>query len=99
MDVRLRALNAPDVWLQLHLVDLTDVYGVQLASVLTVEDRRGYEKALIPHSVDSLASRGIHLMPLVDVQAQLNRGLTYGFYLWAVTLQLVPAKTAVQAAW
>ena len=67
--------------------------GYHLASALTVDDRRGAERDLVRHYLDSLVAEGIDAPTLDDAWHGIRRGFVYGFFLWAITLKVHPAVT------
>jgi hypothetical protein len=69
--------------------------GYHIASVLTVDDRRRHEDALLRHYLDCLATSGIELARGDDTWQEVRLGMVHGFYLWGITLKVDPRKTSV----
>jgi Phosphotransferase enzyme family len=69
--------------------------GYHLASALTVADRRQSEQDLVRHYLEQLAAAGVQ-PPSLDVAWRgVRRGITYGFFMWAITLKVNPAITTL----
>jgi Ecdysteroid kinase-like family len=64
--------------------------GYHIATMLTVEDRRSHEAALIGHYLERLAAAGIDPPDGGAVEHGVRRGLIHGFYLWGITLKVKP---------
>ncbi len=69
--------------------------GYHLASVLTIDDRRGSEVGLVQHYLDRLAAGGVDVPGGDEVWRGVRRGMVHGFYLWGITLKVDPRKTTV----
>jgi hypothetical protein len=67
--------------------------GYHIAAVLTVDDRRANEQALVEHYLGHLAARGVEAPSGDAVWHGLRRGFVHGFFLWAITLKVYPPKT------
>jgi hypothetical protein len=64
--------------------------GYHVAAMLTVDDRRAHEAALVAHYLDRLAAAGVDPPGGADVERGLRLGLVHGFYLWGITLKVRP---------
>jgi hypothetical protein len=64
--------------------------GYHIATMLTVDDRRGHEAALVSHYLERLAAAGVDPPAGADVERGLRRGVLHGFYLWGITLHVKP---------
>lgn len=67
--------------------------GYHLGSALPVDVRRAHERALVAHYLRELAAHG---GPVIDEEAAwegVRRGYVYGFFMWAITLQVAPEIT------
>jgi aminoglycoside phosphotransferase (APT) family kinase protein len=62
--------------------------GYHIATMLSIEDRRRHESALVAEYVDRLVAAGIERPTDADVERGLRRSFVYGFYLWAITLRV-----------
>ena len=69
--------------------------GYHIASVLTVDDRRGNEDDLLRHYLDCRAAGGIDVPDFEQARRLVRLGFVHGFYLWGITLKVDPRKTAV----
>jgi hypothetical protein len=64
--------------------------GYHVAAMLTVEDRRSHEGALVQHYLDRLAAAGVERPASGTVEDGLRRGFLHGFFLWGITLKAKP---------
>jgi Phosphotransferase enzyme family len=69
--------------------------GYHLASALTVAARRQSEEDLVRHYLQQLAAAGVQPPSLDDAWRGVRRGITYGFFMWAITLKVNPAITTL----
>jgi hypothetical protein len=69
--------------------------GYHIASALTTEVREQHECALLRTYLECLDAHGIDPPDWDTAWAQYRRGIVYGFYMWAITLHVDPAITAV----
>jgi hypothetical protein len=53
--------------------------------VLTIDDRRAHEKALVAHYVDELASHGVAGPSAADAFDAYAAGFVWGWFLWVIT--------------
>lgn len=80
-------------WQVLQKGEWAQDVAYHLAAVLTPEDRRTHERALLDHYLDQLASCG---GPVIARELAWNRyraGMIYGYYLWSVTRKVAPELT------
>lgn len=70
--------------------------GYHIASVLTVDDRRAHERALVEHYFAARTAHGVARPADADVWPGLCAGMVHGFYLWGITQRVDPPKIAVQ---
>lgn len=56
-----------------------------VACVLTVEDRRAHEEALLRHYLDALAALGVRPPAWNDAWRDYTLALTHGYFLWVIT--------------
>jgi hypothetical protein len=68
--------------------------GYHIATMLSVEDRRANEAALVAEYVDRLVVGGIERPGAREVERALCLGFVNGFYLWGITLRVEPAAIA-----
>ncbi|MFT4230249.1 MAG: aminoglycoside phosphotransferase family protein [Microbacterium sp.] len=64
-----------------------------IGAVLSIEDRRRTERALLEHYLNRLRSHGVDAPPWERAWTQFRAALVYGYYLWAITRQVDPAVT------
>jgi len=68
--------------------------GYHIATMLSVEDRRANEAALVAEYVDRLVAAGIERPGAREVERALCSGFVNGFYLWGITLRVEPEAIA-----
>jgi aminoglycoside phosphotransferase (APT) family kinase protein len=56
-----------------------------LGTVLTIDDRRAHETALVAHYVDELASHGVAAPSAADAFDAYASGFAWGWFLWVIT--------------
>ena len=64
-----------------------------IASVLSPEDRRRHERALLDHYRDRLKAAGGPDLPAEDAWVRYRAAMIYGYYLWTITQKVEPAIT------
>jgi hypothetical protein len=64
-----------------------------LASVLTPEERRAHERALLAQYLDRLRSLGGPAIGADEAWLRYRTGMVYGYYLWAITRKVEPEIT------
>jgi hypothetical protein len=64
--------------------------GYHIATMLTVEDRRAHEDALVAHYLARLAAAGVDPPAGDAVEHGLRLGVLHGFFLWGITLKVRP---------
>jgi hypothetical protein len=68
--------------------------GYHIASMLSIEDRRAHQDALVVEYLDHLEANGVARPGPTEVGRGLRRSFLHGFYLWAITLRVDPKATA-----
>jgi hypothetical protein len=68
--------------------------GYHMSSAITVEDRRANERDLVRHYLQHLAALGGDAPSEDEAWRLLPRGMVHGFYLWAITVRVLPEITA-----
>jgi len=68
--------------------------GYHIATMLSVEDRRAHQDALVAEYLDRLVAGGIERPSPGEVASGLRRSFVHGFYLWAITLRVDPLAIA-----
>lgn len=68
--------------------------GYHMSSALTVEDRRADERDLVRHYLEHLRALGGDAPSEDEAWRLLPRGMVHGFYLWAITVRVLPEITA-----
>jgi hypothetical protein len=58
-----------------------------------VEDRRAHERDLVRHYLGHLAALGGPAPSEDEAWEVLPRGMVHGFYLWAITVRVLPEIT------
>ena len=82
-------------WQVLQKGEWAQDVAYHLAAVLSTDDRRTHERALLDHYRDRLAALG---GPRLDADAAWRRyraAMVYGYFLWAITQRVDPAITEV----
>lgn len=64
-----------------------------IGAVLSVPDRRRWERELLEHYLDRLRSHGVDAPSADQTWSQYRAALVYGYYLWSITRQVAPAIT------
>lgn len=64
-----------------------------IAAVLTPEDRRQHERALLDHYRDRLRAHGGPDLPAEEAWTRYRAAMVYGFFLWTITQKVDPAIT------
>ena len=64
-----------------------------IAAVLTPEDRRLHERALLAYYRDRLRAHGGPDLPAEEAWTRYRAGMVYGFFLWTITQKVEPAIT------
>src|SRR5262249_28286025 len=62
--------------------------GYHIASMLTVDDRRAHQDALVAHYLEHLVAGGVERPAPAEVDNGLCRSFVHGFYLWSITLRV-----------
>ena len=68
--------------------------GYHIATMLSVDDRREHQDALVRGYLDRLVSAGVPRPDDREVERGLRRSFVHGFYLWAITLRVDPLVIA-----
>jgi hypothetical protein len=68
--------------------------GYHIASALPVAERRRRERDLVDHYLDRLRAAGVDAPSPDDAWLGFRRGIVHGFFLWAITLKVVPTLIA-----
>lgn len=69
--------------------------GYHIASALPVDVRRSAEADLVRHYLGELSARAIDVPSADEVRTGIRLGIVHGFFLWAITLRVNPAITAI----
>jgi hypothetical protein len=69
--------------------------GYHMSSAITVEDRRAHERDLVRHYLGHLAALGGDAPSEDEAWRLLPRGMVHGFYLWAITVRVLPEITTM----
>jgi aminoglycoside/choline kinase family phosphotransferase len=64
-----------------------------IAAVLSPEDRRSHERALLDHYRDRLRALGGPDLQANEAWARYRAAMVYGYFLWAITQKVEPAIT------
>jgi hypothetical protein len=67
--------------------------GYHIGCTLNPDERRKNEVELLAHYLDRLGAEGADVPSWGDAWRSLRAGLTYGFFLWAITLKVAPPIT------
>jgi hypothetical protein len=65
--------------------------GYHIATMLSIDDRRANQDALLAHYIDHLVSGGVDRPASLEIERGLCRSFVHGFYLWAITRRVDPA--------
>jgi hypothetical protein len=68
--------------------------GYHLGCMMTTDERRSSESALLTHYLDRLRHEAGEAPSRDDAWRSIGMGMVYGFFLWAITLKMAPTITA-----
>lgn len=82
-------------WQVLQKGEWAQDVAYHLGAVLSPDDRRTHERALLDHYRDRLAALGGPRLTADDAWQRYRAAMIYGYFLWAITQRVDPAITEV----
>jgi Ecdysteroid kinase-like family len=82
-------------WQVLQKGEWAQDVAYHLAAVLSPDDRRAHERALLDHYRDRLAALGGPRLDPDEAWLRYRAAMIYGYFLWAITQRVDPAITEV----